>query len=207
MRSTTLATQLLLALLWLLLSCSSPNQAPEQSVIIDPGLEIPPTEQIIPAHLDTAKNYVGIEEVARNTGPEIQRFLQSVGLEGAYNYCAAFVSYCLDKSAATTPKVRSAVAQDFITGQSITAKLVLRSQTEIPKGSIVVWRRGNTWQGHTGFTTEAWSGPSGHTIEANTTPGPLGDQRQGQGIYFRERTIHPGNAFRITDFTQVGYEN
>lgn len=158
-----------------------------------------------PLHLSVALEYEGVTEVAHNTGPEIDQFLANVGLESGLNYCAAFVSYVLDKADVTMPTVRSGVAQHFITDQSISAKEVLRGTATIPKGDILVWKRGNTWQGHTGFTLEDWSGPDGITIEANTSPGVRASPGDSQGVHVKERTIQPGNYFRITHFTPVKY--
>lgn len=158
-----------------------------------------------PVHLSIALTYKGITEVEKNTGPEIDRFLENLGLDSGLNYCAAFVSYVLDQADIESPPVRSGVAQHFITDRSIESKQVLRGAVTIPEGDIIVWKRGNSWQGHTGFVVGEWAGASGLTIEANTTPGPLGDQRRGQGIYKRERTIEPANYFRITHFTPVKY--
>lgn len=164
-----------------------------------------PVVEDLPVHLSYAMQYEGVSEIGPNTGPQIDRFLASVGLDSGLNYCAAFVSYVLDQHDIHYPDVRSGVAQHFITDQSIDAKQVLRGSVTIPPGDILVWKRGNTWQGHTGFVTDDWQGSSGYTIEANTTPGPLGNQANGQGVYTRQRTIEPGNYFRITHFTPVRY--
>jgi hypothetical protein len=225
MRSTIWATLLLSLLPWLLLSCTdnppyqggseggvSPHAVPRyvgEGSPAEPGgvSESAPSAQsdksAIPSHLDTARTYIGVTEISSNAGPEINRFLASVGLESGFNYCAAFVSYCLTAADIQNPDQRSAVAQHFILDNSIEARHVIRGHKELPAGTILVWKRGNTWQGHIGFTDSTWTGSKGWTIEANTTPGPLGDQRDGQGVYRRERTIQPGNYFRITHFTPV----
>lgn len=158
-----------------------------------------------PLHLSVALEYEGVTEVAANTGPEIDLFLANLGLDAGLNYCAAFVSYALDQANPQQPNVRSGVAQHFITDASINAKQILRGTHTAPEGSVVVWKRGNTWQGHAGFTLEDWQGAEGWTIEANTSPGPLADQRNGDGIYRKQRTIQPASYFRITHFTPVYY--
>lgn len=73
----------------------------------------------------------------------------------------------------------------------------------IPAGSLVVWKRGDTWMGHIGIVREDWRGASGRTIEANTSSGNQGSQSDGDGIYRRTRTITPTAYFRITHFTLV----
>lgn len=159
----------------------------------------------IPLHLEIALSYEGVTEVERNTGPEIDRFLSAVGLKPGLNYCAAFVSYVLDQADVAYPTVRSGIARHFITNQSIDARDVLRGTHTIPPGYIAVWGNGDTWRGHTGFNTCKWKGPVGCTIEANTSPGTLGNQRSGNGVYQRERSIQPGSYFRIVAFTPVRY--
>ena len=200
---------LLLPLLLLLSSCgqaqSDFNETPKASSTESDQHTSDRAEDIRPAHISYAMQYDGVTELQANSGPEIDRFLASVGLDSGLNYCAAFVSYILDQHDITYPDVRTGVAQHFITDSSINAKQVLRGTATIPEGDILVWKRGNTWQGHTGFVIDDWQGASGFTIEANTTPGPLGNQANGQGVYTRQRTIEPGNYFRITHFTPVRY--
>lgn len=143
-------------------------------------------------------------------------FLAAVGLSTGNPYCAAFVSWVLDQQiapAVSFPKIRTARAQSFITSSSIKASEVLRG-TKVPEdGDILIWKKGNTVFGHTGFV-ETWgvkldgtaSPNCGITIEANTSSGIYGDQRDGDGVFRRERCIEPGNYFRIVSFTPVDYK-
>lgn len=159
----------------------------------------------LPAHLFVALSYAGTTETAHNDSPEIRRFLKAVNLGPGYNYCAAFVRYCLDEAGAVYPGVRSGVAIHYKTPRSIEAREVARTNQELPPGMVAIWQRGNTWQGHTGFITE-WAGVTGTTIEANTTPGASANERTGNGVYERSRSIDALAYFRITHFTPVGYE-
>lgn len=158
-----------------------------------------------PEHLKLARTYVGVTETAKNSSPEIDSFLRYVGLNPGNPYCAAFVSTMIGRAGAVEPKVRSGLASNFITKKSIPASKVLIGMETVPPGTIIVWRKGNTIFGHTGFVIH-WNKASGETIEANTSAGIRGNQRDGEGIYIRRRTIVPGDAFRITHFTLVTYE-
>ena len=160
-----------------------------------------------PAHVDTAVSYFGSKELKKeNHGPDIKKFLGSVGLPEGYPYCAAFNSYCLEAAGADYPKVRSAMAQAFITDRSIEAKKVMRGYVEIPAGSIHVMKKGNTSSGHTGFVLLRWSGRSGIVIDANTGTGLKGEsEREGQGVWIRRRTIYPTCYFCVDYFTPVEY--
>lgn len=159
----------------------------------------------MPKHIAIALKFVGEQEVKRNSSPVIDSMLASVNLRPGNPYCAAGVSFCLTKAGATMPKVRSGLARNFVTKQSIPASKVLLGIVKIEQGTILIWRDGNTIHGHTGFVL-AWEKDKGTTWEANTSSGIRGSQRDGEGIYIRRRTIVPGAAFRITDFTPVSYE-
>ena len=157
------------------------------------------------SHLTIAGKYVGVEETSKNSSTEIDRMLETVGLNPGYNYCAAFVSYILDESKVDYPNVRSGVAQHFRTNKSVRSEEVVRGTYKVEKGEILVWQRGETWQGHTGFASGDWEGATGTTIEANTTSGGDDNLGRGNGIWERTRTIQPGNYFRITYITPVKY--
>jgi len=72
----------------------------------------------------------------------------------------------------------------------------------VPLGAVVVWRKENGPYGHAGFAV-AWDGASGETVEGNTSSGRAGSQRDGDGVWRRQRRITPGRYFRIVSFTPV----
>lgn len=147
-----------------------------------------------------AETYVGHQETAHNRSEHIDYWLTRIGVPVGNNYCAAFVAMVLDSVEVDYPKVRSAVAQNYITSNSIRATRVMQGHP-VRRGAVAVWKRGDTWMGHVGFVTD-WSGPTGETIEANTTPqGP--SEGRGNGVYEKQRQIVPTAYFRITHFTEV----
>lgn len=149
-----------------------------------------------------ASLYVGHVETAHNQSPVIDHWNKRMGLPPGSNYCATFISFVLDSAQAQYPHVRSAVAQHFITNNSIPSSHVAGGR-EIPQGYIAVWKRGTSWMGHVEVVRKPWSGPSGHTIGANTTPGNQGDQSRGNGVYKRQRHIDPTAFLRLSHFTPV----
>lgn len=157
----------------------------------------------LPAHIDTAVSYFGPKELEKeNHGPAVKKFLAAVGLDEGYPYCAAFNSYCLEAAGASYPAVRSALAQDFITDRSIDAKRVMRGQVTIPSGWIHVMVKGETRFGHTGFVLLPWEGSTGIVIDANTGTGLSGEsERDGQGVWIRQRQIYTTCYFCIKHFT------
>ena len=157
------------------------------------------------AHLDTALAYVGTTEVGDNRGPVVREFLESVGLGVGNPYCSAYVSYCLEESKPEPeePTVRSALAQDFVTRNSIDAD-VARRRGHVPQGAVFIYQKGNGPYGHNGFV-QHWEGRCGRTVEANTSKGAYGNQRDGQGIWERKRCFDPGAYFHLRAFTIVSY--
>lgn len=156
-----------------------------------------------PLHLQIARQYVGItERGGNNRGPEVKKFLASVGLNQGYAWCAAFTSFCLTEADVEYPTKRSAGARNFISNRSVRAVDVMRGKAKVEPGWLLIWGKGNSWSGHIGFVT-SWGKVSGKTIEGNTSSGRAGSQRDGDGVYTRNRSIQPGNYFRITHFEPV----
>lgn len=214
MRSSYFRTLLFLLPVLLVLSTgctASPNLEPvtnqTESYFTDTStLELPVSN---PAHLDLAVSYIGTTELTgNNDGLEVEKFLGAVGLSKGNPYCAAFVSYILEETPGIkSPTIRTALASNFITTKSIDAKEVLRGTEAIPDGSIVIWQKGNTIFGHAGFVESQASTNQFTTIEANTSSGVYGKQSDGDGVWRRQRSILPGNYFRITRFTRVIYNS
>ncbi len=223
MRSSSLVILLFSLLVLPALNCAPAHEHPDLSsieeILSPKALDSTSVEsvqaQIItrittvstPAHLILAGSYVGTTELTGdNDGPEVERFLGAVGLAKGNPYCAAFVSYILDETPGIEqPAIRSGLASKFITDASINAKQVLRGSEPVPDGTIVVWRKGNTIFGHAGFVASQSGDNLFETIEANTSSGVYGSQRDGDGVWTRQRSIQPGNYFRITHFTPVSY--
>ncbi len=151
--------------------------------------------------VEIASLYVGHQEEGKNRSELIDYWNSRLNVPPGSNYCATFVAFVLDSAGVKTPKVRSAIAQHYITRRSVRAEKVL-SGREIPPGAIVIWKRGESPRGHVEFVREKWVGASGKTIGANTTPPNIyGDQHQGNGVWEKERRIDITAFFRITHFT------
>lgn len=161
--------------------------------------------QIIPKHLEIAEGYVGtVEKTGHNDGAEIEKFIKHGGGAKGASYCAYFVWTILDSAQVKTPKVRSGMARGYKTKSSINAEDVLLGKVKIPPGTLVIFGKGETVFGHVG-TVVRWSQKSGLTVEANTSPNNKGSQSNGDGIWYKRRTIEPLNYFKIRWFTLVTY--
>jgi hypothetical protein len=148
-------------------------------------------------HLDTTLYYYNIgvkEKTGHNDGPIIKKFLNTVGLDEGYSWCAAMVSYVLKVSKKCLLTIRTAVAQKFITKKSIKIIDVVQGRAYIPPGTIFIMKDGNTVYGHTGLVY-IWEYFHGQTVEGNS----------GNKVSFLERSYQPRNYQRITHFTLVPY--
>lgn len=146
-------------------------------------------------HVERALTYENINE-SKNS-KTIYEFQKFVGIGKNASWCAAFVSYVTDGK-----PIKTALAKRFITSKSIKAKEVLQGRVKIPRGAIIIWSKGTTWMGHVGIVLN-WNKGSGQTIEGNTSASNKGDQRNGNGVYKKNRKIEPYNYFRITHFTLI----
>lgn len=150
--------------------------------------------------LSIAKGFIGTKENGKNSGFWVDKFLKSVSLKPGAEWCGAFVGFCLDSAKVKSLKIRSGLARRYVVKNSIKATTVVEKNMTIPKGSLLIWRRGSTIFGHVGIVKE-WKGKKGSTVEGNTSIGKKGSQYAGDGVYARYRNINPFNYFRITDFT------
>ncbi len=164
-----------------------------------------PTPPDRPAVVDSALQEIGTTESppGSNEGERIEAYMASVNLSDGYSWCAGFARKMLDEALAKRPDVRSAAATDYITDRSVQAKRVLRGTADVPDGALAIWRRGDTWRGHIGIV-RGWHEQCGRTVEGNTSPGDAGPQRDGDGVWPRDRCIRPGSYFRIVAFTPTG---
>jgi len=172
-----------------------------------PDTAVPDTTGAV---LDTALAYAGTTEIGDNRGPDVKRFLRHVGLGVGNPYCAAFVSWCLDappsEERPRRPTVRTGLAKHFVSESDLSvSRKALRRAARVPTGWIVTWQKGNGPYGHDGMV-RWWRGRCGRTVEANTSQGAYGNQRDGEGIWRRERCF-TGGYFHIRGATPVLYDD
>jgi len=150
-----------------------------------------------PEHLDTLSSFVPTEEIGDNAGPKVPvlKSLRFLGFDKGTPYCAATGSWCLKITGAKYPKIRSALATDFLESERVVlARKVLRKRDTAKVGWGIVWRRGNGYHGHFGFVDSTWTGRCGWAVEANTT------KNGRQGIFRKKRCIDPSAYFSIVAF-------
>jgi len=157
-------------------------------------------------HLRIAQGFVGVKEVGSNRGYWIDRWNKGSGVAYGSPYCASYGRFCLDSSGAATPKIRSPLATAWLRNKgTISAKDVFYGMAAVPSGSCVIWRNGETISGHFAFLVKWINKRTFTTIEANTSSGVKGSQRDGNGVYNRTRTLSPFAYFRVVGFVPVEY--
>ena len=138
-------------------------------------------------HIEIAISQLGVEEIPRgsNKGPEVELYLRSIGLNGGYSWCMAFVYWCCKQAALNARLVK--------TGG------VLRQWNEVSKemkhttpkaGDIFIMDFGKG-QGHTGFV-ESVNGLTINTIEGNSNDE---GSREGHEVCRRTRAISSCKGF------------
>lgn len=158
------------------------------------------------------------ERTNNNDAPEIDRFLAYLGLPKGLSWCAAFAIYNYKEASdvlrvrqpfprlGRVSMLRQACISNPIKYRYITADEVRLGSVQLRPGDLPLWAhgtvRGGDFNGHTGLVIKQLSTRKISTIEGNTMPGPGGNQREGGGVYIRERVINPG-TFRILGFCRA----
>jgi len=114
-------------------------------------------------YLDIAKSQIGKSELPKNSnwGPDVKKYLASVGITFPASWCMAFVYWCVDQHYPKNPltKTGGVLAQWNSLPKSMKVKVPL-------PGDIFIMDFG-TGHGHTGFVT-AVNGDRIETIEGNS---------------------------------------
>lgn len=164
-------------------------------------------------------SYLHVREATNNNDhPDIDKFLKYLGLPKGLSWCAAYSLYCFKESSDELrvkqpfPKygrvamLRQACINNPLKYRYITADEVRFGSVQLRPGDLPLWASGviraGDFNGHTGLVVQQLSPRTFHSIEGNTMPSAKGNQREGGGVYERNREIAPGN-FRILGFCRV----
>lgn len=143
--------------------------------------------------LKVAASQVGIMEnpEGSNSGPEVNAYLKSVGLDPGYYWCAAYVYWCFqkasDKLGKPNPVFKTAGCINHwnkTKGKKIAAADAVENPGLLKPGQIFIINHGRG-SGHTGLI-EKVEGGFLHTIEGNSNPA---GSSNGIGVFRLERKI------------------
>lgn len=145
--------------------------------------------------LEVAKAQLGKQEIPKgsNAGPDVEKYLKSVGLGPGYSWCMALVYWCTNEAADSLK----------LTNPLIRTGGVMRQWNENTKLRVAVPRAGDVFimdfgkgLGHTGFI-ERVDGTALYTIEGNTNDD---GSREGYEVCRRTRQMNKCKGFlRLPD--------
>jgi len=140
--------------------------------------------------VNIALTQVGVQEVplGSNKGPEVEKYLKSIGLGGGFPWCMAFVYWCVNE-AAIAQGVNNPLHKTGGVLLQLNKSKHLESKDPVP-GSIFIMDFGNG-KGHAGFV-EKVEGNVLHTIEGNTN---AAGSREGDRVVRRTRNISQIRSF------------
>lgn len=138
---------------------------------------------------------VGVREASgHNDGPEVERYLASVGLKRGASWCAAFVSYHLSGCGVRNPETGWSPAFSGVSARVWSPRKATRMP--MPGDVFTIYYSALGRVGHTGFVT-GFDGVYITTVEGNTSaPG----SREGDGVYARRRQL--SKVYAITNYIQ-----
>jgi hypothetical protein len=143
--------------------------------------------------IQSIEGQLNVREVTPNKGPMVDRYLQSVGVNIPAPWCAAFVSYNLQRF--DIPNPRSAWSPDYARPRDAIYLSKKFSWNPLP-GDVVTYYYPNLKRvGHVGFYCR--KDLSGYliTIEGNTNGG---GSREGDGVYKKKREL--SKVYAITRY-------
>jgi hypothetical protein len=137
--------------------------------------------------IEVANSQIGVLEqpLGSNSGPEVEKYLASVGLPKGNPWCMAFVYYCFNEASKSlfikNPLVKTGGCLhhwNSTTTKKITASQAKNNPSLIVPGSIFIMDHGSGL-GHTGIVTNVVGGYV-TTIEGNTNNT---NSREGIGVF------------------------
>lgn len=158
---------------------------------------IPVTDEssndLLTAALKITVSQIGVmeEPPGSNNGKKVTEYLNTIGLDGGYFWCAAFVYWCFnkasDKLGRKNPLYRTGHCMTHwnkTPGKKILTAQALTKPSLIKPGQIFIINTGGA-SGHTGMI-ERVEGGFIHTIEGNSDPA---GGRNGIGVFRNTRKI------------------
>lgn len=140
--------------------------------------------------IETAISQLGVVEIPKgsNAGPDVEKYLKSVGLGKGYSWCMAFVFWCTAQAALKTGIINPLKKTAGVLDQYNSRKNLVIT---LPVPGCVFIMDFGKGQGHTGFV-EKVTGDTIHTIEGNTNDD---GSREGYEVCRRTRKINTIKAF------------
>lgn len=154
------------------------------------------------ALVETVRMFIGVHEEGNNHGAAVERFQKAVdGKALGEPWCMCFVQFCV-KEVEQRMAVRSNIFRSESCIETWNKSPILMRRTKPEPGSIAIWRRsGTVCFGHTGIVVSISTPEVYQTVEGNTSRGH-GIEREGDGVYLKERSVRGTNLFLPLGFIQ-----
>lgn len=159
------------------------------------------TPEVVLAHAALA--CVGVKETKPNGGPLVELFQSTVGDARGESWCLSFVqsmiAYVEEMTGAKSPLNATEWVAELVKGNDHPA--LWRSEPR--QGLLAVWLDQASLRGHIGIvaappSVAGWF----YTVEGNTVA-RLGSQREGDGVYVRERFTGPLGSMAFKGFLRA----
>lgn len=165
--------------------------------------ELPCNRDLLKVSKTVLISQLGTREATnRNDGVQVEKYLASVGLGVGNPYCAAIQYYCFSEAArklniaqSEIPIIKTGSSQKLYDWAEKVGK---KSSINPKPNDIIVWRDGKSYSGHVARVMAVGRGGWVTTIEGNTTSGEKGNQREGGGVYEKQRNLfHPLGRMKV----------
>lgn len=151
--------------------------------------------------IEEASKWIGTTEdktKGDNKGKEVEMFQKAVdGVAAGEPWCMAFVQFCI-KQIEEKYKIQCLV---FKSEHCMT--VLSKSQMKVVKdpqpGDLMIWRFGNTMNGHVGIVKRILAGGRVETIEGNTSDSES-VERNGDGVFLKNRSLKGSEQMRVVGF-------
>jgi hypothetical protein len=148
-----------------------------------------PSSALTGAAVRIARTQVGVREWVDNRGPEVEKYLASVGLGPGHAWCVALVFWCFEQAATRLRVTNPLPKTGGVLAHWERAPAIVKIPPEtpmdglraIPAGTIFFIDHGHE-KGHMGLVLAAES--ELRTIEGNTN---IAGSREGDGVRYRTR--------------------
>lgn len=142
-----------------------------------------------------------VEDKAKgdNKGDDVERFQKAVdGKSQSESWCMAFVQFLI-KLIEDKYQIRCMVykSEHCLTVYRETKHKLVKNPRP---GDIVIWKVGDNGNGHTGILKELLPNGRMITIEGNTSDSNAGDQREGDGVFEKNRSQLGTKEFKVMGF-------
>ena len=163
--------------------------------------------------INSAK-YLHVRELHNdNRGPEIDTWLKYLGLPMGQPYCAAFYIWNYHEQGHNLPRIGrcsllwKACQSNGLRYRTFDAEDVSMGIEKIMPADGIIWRHGRdtlpNFNGHASIALAQTGRTSFRDRSGNTQPGNTGNQREGGGVFDRNRRLDIGSAFAVEGFIRV----